>query len=155
MRALTWSAYPSMPLEAATSLIRQSVVPACWFSATIGLPAPVGAPGWVPAPAGGAASVWRSAAPTYPAPMRTARHATAATRPLRTRAGAVILPAASAAIPDHRGTSLPGVHQAQSRRGGGGRLGPGALEHEIGAEGDEEATHQAPDHDVPGHPPAG
>src|SRR6266446_5240190 len=93
-----------MPLEAATSLIRQSVVPACWFSATIGLPEAAGSPvvGLVPAPAGGAASVWRRAAPTYPAPMRMARHATAARSPLRKRAEVVILPAAPAAI---RGSS--------------------------------------------------
>src|SRR5437660_5127770 len=95
-----------MPLEAATSLIRQSVVPGCRFSATTGLPAEAAAVGFGPTPAGAAGSVWRRAAPMYPAPIRTARHATAATRPLRTRAEFVILPAASAAIPDHRGTSL-------------------------------------------------
>src|SRR6266851_2016912 len=97
-----------MPLEAATSLMRQSVVPACWFSATTGLTAPVGA-GLLPAAERGAGLVWRRAAPTYPAPMRTARHTTAARRPLRTRAEFVILPAASAATEGSSRRSLPGL----------------------------------------------
>src|SRR5438552_14215785 len=91
-----------MPLEAATSLMRQSVVPACWFSATMGLPAAVGL-GLVPAAERGPGPVWRSAAPMYPAPTRTARDTTAARRPLTTRAEFVTLPAASAAI---EGSSL-------------------------------------------------
>src|SRR5437870_4806554 len=87
-----------MPLEAATSLMRQSVVPACWLSATTGLaPAAVGM-GLPPAAERGPGPGWRTAAPMYPAPMRTARHTAAARRPLRTRAEFVILPAVSAAI---------------------------------------------------------
>src|SRR5437016_5245719 len=105
-----------MPLEAATSLMRQSVVPACWFSATTGLTAEVVAR-WPPVAESGAGPGWRTAAPMYPAPMRTARHTTAARRPFRTRAEFVILPSASAAI---EGSSLqeptwsaPGSAEAQ------------------------------------------
>src|SRR5438105_2393914 len=107
-----------MPLEAATSLIRQSVVPACWFSATTGLAPAAG--GMDLLAESGAGPGWRTAAPIYPAPMRTARHTTAARRPFRTRAEFVILPSASAAI---EGSSLqeptwsaPGSAEAQPPR---------------------------------------
>src|SRR6266704_2772947 len=107
-----------MPREAATSLMRQSVVPACWFSATMGLSAAVGV-GLVPAAEGGAGPRWR-AAPMYPAPMRTASDTTAARRPLRTRAEFVILPAASAAIEGSSRRSLPGVDRSRVGGGSGG-----------------------------------
>src|SRR6266436_3893061 len=88
--------------------MRQSVVPACWFSATMGLTAAVGV-GLLPAAESGPGPVWRRPAPMYPAPMRTARDTTAARRPFRARAEFVILPAAPAAIEGSSGRSLPGV----------------------------------------------
>src|SRR5712671_6880412 len=111
-----------MPREAATSLMRQSVVPACWFSATMGLTAAVGV-GLLPAAESGPGPLWRRSAPMYPAPTRTARDTTAARRPLRTRAEFVILPATSAATEGSSWRSLPGVHPGQL----GGRDPPKGL----------------------------
>src|SRR5437763_9849812 len=112
-----------MPRGAATSLMRQSVVPAGWFSATMGLSAAVGV-GLVPAAEGGAGPRWR-AAPMYPAPMRTASDTTAARMPLRTRAEFVILPAASAAIEgSSRGAYLEWTAAGSAEAQAGLRLAP-------------------------------
>src|SRR5437870_13894988 len=116
-----------MPLEPATSLMRQSVVPARWFSATIGLTAAVGV-GLLPAAERGAGPAWRRAAPMYPAPMRTARDTTAARRPLRTLREFVILPAASAAIEGSSG----GAYLECTRVSGGSAAGSEEASAEVG-----------------------